>query len=387
MEELATELSAGLVRLRKAYVDAAEALAQTVESDQTYPYEFVVFRLTQFRPPGGEHSPMNGEELRQDLLQLMLDVSASFDLRAEDYAEPACDNPTLARRFHISTKTIQRWRKLGLAARNLVFPDGTRRMGFLESSVKWFVKQRRRQVLRSMRFRQMTAFEREEIIRRARRMATLTHCCLSDVAHRLAERTGRAVETIRYTIRKHDTEHPDNAVFPYLASPLGDQEKDAIYRAFLRGVPVPALAEQYNRTRGSVYRIINEMRARRLVDQPINFMFSPEFDLPNADELILGEEVDYLDGKDVSAKPAAKPPPDLPPYLRALYRVPLLTAVQEKDLFRRYNYLKYKADRLRRKIDAARIRTGQLREVEHLLLRANGVKNQIIRANLRLVVS
>jgi len=389
MEELATELSAGLGRLRRGYVDSAEQLLRTIEPDKEYPYEFVVYRLTKYRPRGkgvrGEM--MSGASLRADLMQLVLDVCDSIDLKADDIPEPVYDTPALALRFHVSTKTIQRWRHRGLAARKIIFPDGKRRLGYLESSVRWFVRNRRRQVMRSIHFKQMTAIERNDIIRRAKRMATLTRSCLSDVARRLAKRTGRAVETIRYTIRKHDAENPHEAVFPDQAGPLDEEKKQAIYRSFLRGVPVPALASQYGRTRSSIYRVINETRARGLLERSIDFVYNPQFELPNADDLILVGDVDYINGEQAGKKHVPKPPPDLPPYLRALYRVPLLSPDQEKDLFRRYNYLKFKADKIRLRIDSRRVQTDRLKEVEQLLLRANAVKNQIIRANLRLVVS
>ena len=42
---------------------------------------------------------------------------------------------------------------------------------------------------------------------------------------------------------------------------------------------------------------------------------------------------------------------------------------------------------MRSKIDLHRIRTSHLKQIETLLLQANNVKNQIVRANLRLVVS
>src|SRR5262249_33154192 len=51
------------------------------------------------------------------------------------------------------------------------------------------------------------------------------------------------------------------------------------------------------------------------------------------------------------------------------------------------NYLKYRADRLREALDPARPRAADLDEVERLQEEALAVKNQIIRANLRLVVS
>ena len=384
MSELAVDLAAGLKRLRKEYVDSAEALLRVIDQSQEYPYEFVVFRLTGYRPRGGggPTGTMSGQTLRADLQRLMLAICDSMTIRVGDYPEPVHDTSSLARRFHVSTKTIQRWRRRGLPARRLMFPDGKRRVAFLESSVQWFSKDRQGQIQRSMKFSQMSDVERDDIIRRARRMASATHCRLSDVVKRLATRTGRAMETIRYTIRKHDTEHAESAIFPYLTAPLGNEEKELIYRRFLRGVPVPLLAKRYKRTRGSIYRIINEMRARQLLKRPISYVDSEEFHDPSND-------MDILRESRCSKTPSNphRPPRDLPPYLRALYIVPLLGQERERELFRRYNYLKYKADMLRRQIDVNRIRTSQLKRVEALLLRANAVKNQIIGANLRLVVS
>ncbi len=389
MAKLATELTMGLLRLRKGYVDATEALLQIINRAREYPCEFVVYRITGYRGRRSQPTsqPMSAGTLCSDLQRLMLDLCDSFALHADDYAEPAYDTESLARRFNVSTKTIQRWRRRGLPARRLFFPNGHRRIAFLESSVRWFVENRQQQIDRSRRFTQLTATERQEIIRRAKRMASFAQCTLSDVARRLATKAGRAPETIRYTIRKYDLEHPGEAVFPYLTTPLGDQEKMVIYRCFLRGVPVPSLAERYRRTRGSIYRVINEMRARQLIQRPINYIYNPQFDLPNADAMIL-PQADRRTGKDARKGAAkTKAPKDLPAYLKALYEVPLLTAEQERDIFRQYNYLKYKADVLRKQIDLNRIRTTQLKQIEKLLLQANVVKNRIIRANLRLVVS
>jgi RNA polymerase sigma factor (sigma-70 family) len=385
MAQLATELSAGLVRLRKGYVDAAEALLQIVKPDREYPYEFVVYRLTGFRgrPVVADDSPLQGKSFRADLQRLMLDVSESFPLRVSDYTERAYDTASLARHFNVSTKTIQRWRKRGLVARRLIFPDGRRRIGFLQHSVEWFSEHRHGQVDRSRRFTQLSDSQREEIIRRAKRMASFTHCTLSEVSRRLARRTGRAMETVRYTIRRHDMEHPDQAVFPDLAPPLGDQEKAVIYRCFLRGVGAQKLADRYGRTRSSIYRVINEMRARQLIGRKISFVYNPQFDRPDADELFLQEPSAQNEHK----RAGAKAPKELPPYLRALYDVALLTPEQERMIFARYNYVKYKADKLRKRLDLQRVGTAELKRVEKLLLQANALKNAIVRANLRLVVS
>ncbi len=385
--ELAGELCSGLLRLRKGFLDAAEELLQLVDPDQEYPYGFIVFRLTGYRPQQTLEQVFDGKSLRIDLLSLMLDVSDSFDLHTSDYDEIVYDTPALARRFHVSTKTIQRWRDRGLPARKLIFPDGKRRIGFIESSVAWFLHDNDTDVQRSMKFSQLTHEEREDILKRAKRMASFTNCSLSDIARRLAKRTGRAVETIRYTIRKHDAEFPDEAIFPHLLSFVGDQEKGLIYRSFMRGEPVNKLADQYRRTRGSIYRIINEMRAHHLLERPISYVYNKSFEDADADNIILADSEPEKPDAKATAKQKIKAPADLPPYLRSLYDVPLLSAKAEQGLFAKYNYLKFKADSLRKKINLNRVLAQQVKAVESLLLQANVVKNQIVRANLRLVVS
>jgi RNA polymerase sigma factor (sigma-70 family) len=51
------------------------------------------------------------------------------------------------------------------------------------------------------------------------------------------------------------------------------------------------------------------------------------------------------------------------------------------------NYLKFRASKVREKIDANRPRAGELDQLEDLLAKAVEIKNFLIRSNLRLVVS
>ena len=83
----------------------------------------------------------------------------------------------------------------------------------------------------------------------------------------------------------------------------------------------------------------------------------------------------------------ARLPSGLPPYLASLYEVPLLGRNQEAHLFRKMNYLKYKAAQLREKLDPSQPRASLMDEIERLYEEAVAAKNQIVRANLRLVVS
>jgi len=80
-------------------------------------------------------------------------------------------------------------------------------------------------------------------------------------------------------------------------------------------------------------------------------------------------------------------PAGLPPYLAALYDVPLLTREQEYHLFRKMNYLKHKASRLRDSLEKLGNKAAVMDEIEQLYEQAVKTKNQIVQANLRLVVS
>ena len=110
----------------------------------------------------------------------------------------------------------------------------------------------------------------------------------------------------------------------------------------------------------------------------------PSFDEPKAAAEILAPIPASPDGK---APRRIKPPEGVPPYLASLYDVPLLSREQEAHLFRKMNYLKHRAMKLRDGIDPLKATSATLDEIDRLMEEALVVKNQIIRANLRLVVS
>ena len=87
---------------------------------------------------------------------------------------------------------------------------------------------------------------------------------------------------MRYTLKQFDQDHPDLAVFPDHSGPLSDETKRKIYQQHARSVGVDALAKRYGRTRNTIYRIVNEMRARRILELPLDYIDSPEFTHPIA---------------------------------------------------------------------------------------------------------
>src|SRR5512135_1901896 len=169
------------------------------------------------------------------------------------------------------------------------------------------------------------------------------------------------------------------------ARPLDEAAQGQIYRQALRGIPAEALAKQLGRSCAEIEQVINEMRARRLLETRLEFIADESFDAPGAAGEILGP--DPVADKPAASQRRGRAPEGLPPYLASLYDVPLLAPEQERHLFRKMNYLKYRAHQLREQLDPTRARTEEINAIEWLQEEALAVKNQIIRANLRLVVS
>ncbi len=361
-------------------VNRAEKLLGELDAKRTYTYEYLCYRITDFRPDSLPNLKLTGREAGHDLRLFVEDLSDAAEVPADNAGERVLTVEDLSAMFKVSTKTISRWRQQGLVSRRFVF-DGRKRVGFLKSSVDQFVARNEDRVRRGSQFSQLTADERNEIVERARRL-TRAGACLADVTKRVARKMGRSVETIRYTLKQFDREHPDLAIFPNSTGPLSDEDKKKIYQQYRRGAPVETLAQRHHRTKTSIYRVINEMRAHRIMELPLDYIPNPQFGRANAERVIMTE----MPESDVQLR-KTRLPAGLPPYLASLYEVPLLNREQEGHLFRKFNYLKYKASKLREQLDATRAKSSLMDEIERLYDQAVALKNQIVRANLRLVVS
>ncbi len=361
-------------------VNRAEKLLAELDPSRTYTYEYLCYRITDFRPQSHPNKKLPGDDTIHDLRLFVEDLSDAANVRAEAAGEQVMTVEELSKLFNVSTKTISRWRQQGLVSRRFVF-DGRKRVGFLRSSVERFASSNEERVRRGAQFSQLSEGERNAIIDDARR---LSHAggCPAEVTRRLAKRTGRSAETIRYTLKQFDQEHPDLAIFPESTGPLTEDNKKKIYQQYRRGVAVETLAKRYCRTKTSIYRIINEMRAKRILELPLDFIPNPEFARADAEKKTLAE----MPQPEQPVK-KARLPSGLPPYLASLYEVPLLTREQEVHLFRKFNFVKYKASKLREVLDPSRAKSSVMDEIERLYEIAVTTKNQIVRANLRLVVS
>lgn len=370
----------------------AESLLAEIETDKQYPYQFVCYRVTDFRPDAYPELLIDGKDLGHDLGMMISELAGSMPaLPAESMSEPVLTLDEFSRKLNVTPKTINRWRKRGLIGLPILF-NGRRQVGFLPSLVDPFLTANQSQVERSGRFTQLSEPEKEDILRRARRLARLSQGTLTEISRRVARRLGRSAETVRYTIKNFDRQHPEQALFPDLTGPLDETTKQAIYSAFRRGMSVETLAKRYHRTRSAMYRVVNDIRAQRLLEQPLGYIHNPSFDDPEQADAIMAAmpEADAFE----SNRRSMRAPKDALPELASLYEVPLLKKEQEQHLFRKMNYLKHKASQLRKrlslptgKFNSARVRVHDLDQIEELLDQAQAIKDLLVSCNMRLVVS
>ena len=373
------QVSYSVPKVRLAQLERTEQFLATVDQTKEYSYQEIYYKITKFRTSDYPDLKISGVEVMHDLRCFIEDLSDSVDLSAGEFPE-VLTVQDVSEEFNVSTKTVDRWRSKGLVSRRFLFGN-RKRVGFLRSTIEMFLKTHSTDVDRGRRFSQMSGEEREEILRRARRMA-MTGANLTEISKRLAEKLGRSVETVRSTIKKYDADFPENAIFPSMSAPLSSEIKNEIVRRFRGGTAVEKLAKEYRRKRSSIYRVVTDNRYQELMLENLDFIDSEEFHKSGADAHILAP-APHVD----KSATKMKAPPGLPAYLTSLYKVPLLTREEEAYYFRKMNYLKFKAKGLRDSLKEDSPSNQVMDQIDKLVSQMGEVKNFLIRSNLRLVVS
>lgn len=384
---LGEQLLRGPRRLRVKQLLGIEFLLGVIDPGRRYPADFVCNALTGFRPTGSEVARlMDGGELVGDLVVLAEILSEDAGLSVEAWPEPVFSVSELARRLDVSTKTIFRWRRRGLTGWRLRCADRRVRLMFVDRCVRRFVGANASLVERGSNFSQLTHEQRAAVIARAQELVGSGHRTVNAVARVISAELGRAVETVRLILKQHDDTHAGAGIFN--RSVLQVERDDcrlALWEAYVDGATVGALAERFGRPTSWVYATITEMRARSLRAERIDFVPSDEFLVPDADAVIL-ERTPAAALRQPLPESARRIPAGLPPYLAQLFRIPLLTPAGEVHLFRKMNYLKFKAEQLRAQLVPETATADVLDRIDELVAAAASVKSEIVQANLRLVV-
>jgi len=167
-----------------------------------------------------------------------------------------------------------------------------------------------------------------------------------------------------------------------LAREAAVQEEIGLRRA--KGETVAQLAKRFRSSKDKSSRILSRQRLKLIQEFDLSLIPNEKFGRTSAAEerAILGSAPENRQQLKKVARPTG-----LPPYLASMYETPLLTREQEQHLFRKMNYLKFKASELRDRLDVRRPRVTAMELTERYYKDSLAIKNDIVRANLRLVVS
>lgn len=380
---------------RQAQIANAQKLLAEIEPTKAYPYQYVCFRVTEYRSDAYAELMLAGEDLRHDLTLFIRRVEKSLPtVPSEQTVEPMLTLEEVSKRFNVSTKTISRWRVKGLSARR-VKVNGRSQLGFPTAAVERFVADHKVLVEKGARFSHLTDGEKEDILRLARELRDAGRT-LTEVSKSIATKLGRSPEAVRYTIKNFDRGHPEAALFPHVAGPLSDAAKQEIFVSLAKrrhdidlknakptGETVNLIAKRFGRTRSSMYRVVNEVRAKELVRVPVDYIYNAEFDDATKEAAILadmpGEEKFQAD------RAGKSPPKDVPAHMAHLYEWPLLNKEQEQHVFRKMNFLKHQLHKLQESIDPAKATVEALQRAEELKGEIRLCRDRLINCNQRLV--
>ncbi|MCC5829304.1 MAG: hypothetical protein JJU36_07635 [Phycisphaeraceae bacterium] len=268
---------------RSDQVRHAEALHDELEAGRAYPFDYVYYRLTGHRADRGSDVVMMACDLLAADLRQFIDRLSRVGGIAPGPEERVLMLDQVASRLGISTRTVRRWRQRGLRWRWSRLPgESGKRLTFTESALAAFSREHAQELNRARDFSRTDEAARRHIIERAIQLARWGGIPRQRIAAHLARKTGRAVETIRQILVRHDREHPGEAIFKTDRRPLAAHQHGVIERAWRRGLPIARIARHFAKTRMSIYRIIREQRARRLAAMTIRWVDSPLYRLADA---------------------------------------------------------------------------------------------------------
>lgn len=396
---------------RLAQLANTEALLLRIQPETAYPVGYVVHALTGYRPKhedaaaakagGGAAELLTGVALQHDLGILLETVSDAMDLSTLDpdlAGEPILSIEDVCDRFGVTSKTIQRWRRKGLPARRFLFNDGPdaarakKRVGFRLSCVEQFVARQDGSAQRPAGIDPLTAEAQDAVISHARRLIAGGHD-RHEVVRRVARRVGRSSLAVLHTLEQYPRFSSEKPLLANAADALDGVAAQQVFDRLGRGETITQIARDIDRPKASIYRVWIDAKAESLAtatvkyhDDPLYHSHDPLEAEQQVNELVRQAESAFHSLDDDSRR-NSKPPRGLPPYLTDLYRTPLLTAALERSLFLQFNYHKCRFAELRSTLDPHLCARQQLARLDRHLAASRRVKNRIVTANLRLVVS
>jgi len=364
-----------------------------IHPQQTYPYDFICHRITGYRPASDAEALFEGRDLEADLSQMLLELSARATPSPAAFREPTYSLEELAGLFAVSPRTLLRWQEHTPLMGCYVEDKRGRRLAFRFAAVLRFIRENPALTDETVAEALLTPGCREQVVAAAHRSRKRTRT-LAELTEHLAHRLNLSPTLVEYVLAPDLQAHPGLGVYQGLQSRLGEAERRQAARLFDEGWRLCDIARELGCERKAVYRAICREKAEEILTTEVDFVDSAEFHEPAAEARIFDEAGALLpedEGKPVrkGRKRRAPSPPseDLPPYIRDLYRTKLLTPERERWLFRKYNFAKFRMGEVREEVRRRRYAISLIRAYQRYQGEVQACRRELVRSNLRLVVS
>ncbi len=367
---------------RQAQILRAEKLHDQLDPNQNYPFDFINFRITGYH---SETEAQNttivvGEAVLPDLRLLIDALSHSSEAPVE---EPIFELKDLAAKWHVSTRTIHRWRQIGLRWRWFINEKtGRYTRGFTQSAIDRFLKDHAKRVADAGRYRYLTDAERQTLLARAQELHQATGGTLNQVAAMLVKECQWSLQTLRHLLEQNDANNTNDPLFIDHTGPLTSSQCRQIARSFHQGVSLETLCEQYHRTVSTLRRAMVQNQMALLNRVPLAEQHFEAFDDPDASERFL-----HPDPAPDHWQPAPPIQSQLPPLLNVLFRQPVLSPALLHQMLTSYHFLKYRAALGRLAFKPHVTKMAQITAVRQDIARAGRLRDEIVRANLHTVLA
>jgi hypothetical protein len=281
---MTTQMTADAIRLLRRQFDYTtpslmlarfsrlEGLLADLDPGQSYPLDWLVFRVTGVTPDASsEAAVLEGADLLGPLVELIETLHRrlgpfTFDPGADiDAAELATD-------LGVSRRTLQRWRLDGLPMLRLRHSDQRSRVGCRQVHVAAFVRRHPDRVADASRYRRINDQERQVILdafaaARDRGLSTTTAI---DEAARASGRSPNA-------IRAFAIPHGGTSTSRFGPTTAAARRRLA-HRALARVIPTTEIATRLDRSQDAVRRMDLEVRLESIAAWP-----APPVVIPNAE--------------------------------------------------------------------------------------------------------
>ena len=375
--------------VRARYALNLEELLPELSTRRSYPYDYIFYRITRFRPAeldyGGQAGPtmshygaIAGEALLGDLSRLLDELTLALKAPPTAVAGPVLSYGEISERCHVCERTLRRWRREGLPLRWFSYPDGRMGKGIRLSALRRFVRLHRGLARQGARFSRLSDDERRRVVELATRMRADGERSLTRVSMKIAFILGRSPETIRHFLRAQ----------PIFAAPklrLSGPVVRRIADLYRSGASVPELCRRYAKSRSAVYSAIRADKVADILSKRLRFVRHADFDHADAERLAAR----YCGMPKITVPDAGDPAPlgGTDAYMAAVSHMPVLTAEQEAFLFKQYNYLKSRMARAQDLLRRKGYRAALVEAFERMSSVADATREQLIQCNLRLVAS